>query len=339
MKKISYNLNALVIPNINNVNDRPIPSVLYPSMINNLTTIPSISLPNNKIYKLDTILEEPKHNELLYSNYLNGLSNIPSLPSSIDLRNMLYPIRDQGEFGSGIGHAMCTMREWQETNIGEYTKYLSPTFIYLNRPTIPNQGMYLSDGCDIMSNLGSCLSDTFDSSLTANIYTLTSSDIPANAVVEANKYRTANCVLVKTINELKTALFLNGPCVFSVGVYGWKHAMWVPWDLNNINYGLKGGHSMTFVGYNDEGFIVRNSWGIDWNLNYWLSRNINTNGGYDILPYSDFKYVHQIWSTTELSPYIPPYIEPVSNKSDPFLTILCICLIIGVIIVLFFGNK
>jgi hypothetical protein len=170
-------------------------------------------------------------------------------------------------------------------NIGDYSKYLSPAFIYINRPNgLLNQGMYLSDACDILSNIGTCTDETFGySSIDPNIiYTLTPNNIPDNAKNEANKYRTSNAVLVKTIDQLKTALYINGPCIFGVNVYGWKHAMWVPWDLSNLAYGLKGAHCMAFVGYNDKGFLVRNSWGVDWNKEYWIEQGIKDSGGYDL---------------------------------------------------------
>ena len=42
---------------------------------------------------------------------------------------------------------------------------------------------------------------------------------------------------------------------------------------------------MAFVGYNKEGFILRNSWGKNYGEN-----------GYALLPYDDFSQIWEIWT-------------------------------------------
>jgi C1A family cysteine protease len=51
---------------------------------------------------------------------------------------------------------------------------------------------------------------------------------------------------------------------------------------------LLGGHAMCVVGYNAEGFIVRNSWGDDW-----------LDNGYCMFPYSDWGMQWEVWSTVD----------------------------------------
>lgn len=340
MSKISLKPNANILLNLNTPASRPIPSVTIPNMSDFALISPTITLPNNNTYKLDTILEDTNQHTYTYDNYLEDLINIPPIPKTLDLRNNLYPIRNQGPYGSGTGYATCVIIEWQKANIGDYSKYLSPAYIYINRANgMLNQGMYISDACDILSNMGTCTDETFGySTINLNtIYTLTPNDIPDNAKDEANKYRTSNAVLVKTIDHLKTALYINGPCIFGVNVYGWKHAMWVPWDLSNLTYGLKGAHCMAFVGYNEKGFLIRNSWGIDWNKEYWIEQGIKDSGGYDLLPYEDFKYVNEIWATTDISTTLPLTIHP--EPISVLFIIICIIFIIVVIYSLFISNR
>jgi C1A family cysteine protease len=48
--------------------------------------------------------------------------------------------------------------------------------------------------------------------------------------------------------------------------------------------GNLGGHAVTAVGFNDLGFLIKNSWGYEWN-----------DGGYTILPYNEFDKVIEAW--------------------------------------------
>ena len=53
-------------------------------------------------------------------------------------------------------------------------------------------------------------------------------------------------------------------------------------------------HAMTIVGYNNEGFIIRNSWGEDWG-----------NKGYTIYKYDDWSSHWEIWSTVDKKDIFP----------------------------------
>lgn len=47
-----------------------------------------------------------------------------------------------------------------------------------------------------------------------------------------------------------------------------------------------GGHCVTFVGYDERGIIIRNSWGADWG-----------NNGYVTIPYEEYEqYCIEAWS-------------------------------------------
>lgn len=69
---------------------------------------------------------------------------------------------------------------------------------------------------------------------------------------QINRYAKVNSTIA-----LKYALILNGPCVGGLPVYDstatefWKR----------VNVELEGLHAVCIVGYNDDGFIIRNSWG------------------------------------------------------------------------------
>lgn len=82
------------------------------------------------------------------------------------------------------------------------------------------------------------------------------------------------------IEAAKRALIVNGPLEVGIPVYS-----------DNINADcwkgnrMVGGHAVEFVGYNKDGFVLRNSWGTEWSDN-----------GYRLFPYSDFEQVFEIWT-------------------------------------------
>ena len=80
---------------------------------------------------------------------------------------------------------------------------------------------------------------------------------------------------------LKQALILNGPCVGALPVYDSRVTEF--WDSAYGDY--QGGHAVAIVGYNEDGFIIRNSWGRSYGDN-----------GYSIIPYDDFNKFMEIWT-------------------------------------------
>jgi len=322
--------NAPIIPLINTVDSPPIISSDYPQEY--LTNTPTVILPNNEVFKLDALIESIKPSTIRYSTYLRGLSSVPVLPETLDLRNNLGPVRNQGRIGSCVSFGTSCMKEWQASNDNEYKGYLSPAFIYIQRSNRGQNGMYISNACDIIASNGVC------TDLTLPYSVLGSDDITANKVtpsiltldqkIEANKYRISNSVLIISVNDLKTALYLNGPCPFAVKIYGTSSTqftvrprMWAPDAKNKIN---AGGHCMCFVGYNSNGFIIRNSWGQYYNPQNSTSDMI----GHDYLPFEDFTpYVMECWTTTDLT-NPPPYQPPAPTPSASPGLIICIIIVL-----------
>ena len=80
---------------------------------------------------------------------------------------------------------------------------------------------------------------------------------------------------------LKYALIMNGPCFGALPVYSDRDKFW----RNQYGDTFQGYHAIALVGYNEEGFIIRNSWG----------KNFGRNG-YVTIPYSDFNELIEIWT-------------------------------------------
>lgn len=87
--------------------------------------------------------------------------------------------------------------------------------------------------------------------------------------------------IVGSILQLKNALIANGPCVGALPVRNSSVIKF--WDPN-ID-GFEGGHAIAIVGYDEDGFIIRNSWGTTYGED-----------GYARIRYEDFNNFYEIWT-------------------------------------------
>ena len=197
------------------------------------------------------------------------------VPASLDHRSVLQPVRDQGTQGSCVAQVGACMKEWQENKDIDFNQYMSPQFIYNSRST-DGSGMYPRDLMNILRNLGSAPESMFPYGHAGKP--------PEEVYEEAKNYVIQHYAQVDTIEGLKTALSKNGPCYGTFPVYNYGNRLWKPSDST----ALLGYHAMTFVGYNSKGFIIRNSWGDDWE-----------DDGYTIFPYEDWGFQVECWTTID----------------------------------------
>jgi hypothetical protein len=210
-----------------------------------------------------------------------------TLPKIVDYRPQMQPVRDQGQQGSCLAMAGEGMKEYQERMDVGLNEYMSPQFLYNLREDPSTDGMFGRDLMEILKEKGICTEAMFRYG--------TMGLPPMEALMNASLYKIANYALVNTIDELKTALYLNGPCVICVPVYNYGPRMWkqMPGDI------FLGGHGMCLAGYNDDLKIFndRNSWGPDWG-----------DRGYTEFPFEDFGLQWELWSSIDVksNPPIPP---------------------------------
>lgn len=95
-------------------------------------------------------------------------------------------------------------------------------------------------------------------------------------ILKIRKYALVNSELA-----LKQALLTNGPCVAGLLVYSDGCRFW---ESNSYNE-LLGGHAVSIVGWNQKGFIIRNSWGTSF-----------CDKGYTLLPYKNMNSFTEIWT-------------------------------------------
>ena len=87
--------------------------------------------------------------------------------------------------------------------------------------------------------------------------------------------------MVGSPEQAKEALIVNGPLVGGLPVYDLSTSEKF-WQENGK---FLGGHCITIVGYNTDGFVIRNSWGAGW-----------CNKGHVLMPYSDFTEFFEVWT-------------------------------------------
>lgn len=86
---------------------------------------------------------------------------------------------------------------------------------------------------------------------------------------------------IPNINFLKSAILANGPCFGALPVYDSSSRTF--WE--NTKSTLEGWHSVAIVGWDEKGYIIRNSWGSGF-----------ADNGYVVLPYADAKSFKEIWT-------------------------------------------
>lgn len=85
--------------------------------------------------------------------------------------------------------------------------------------------------------------------------------------------------LVHSMVPLKTAIRVNGPCLGAIMVRDSNRSDF--WN-GSRNIGL---HGVAIIGWNEEGFIIQNSWGRNWG-----------NKGLTVLPYNKLNEFREIWT-------------------------------------------
>ena len=270
-----------------------------------------------------------------YNTYLTTLTTSPIYPPSLDLfKNINYPNAVKLQSGPTCSaNSTACIKEYQAFVKNNYNNTFSPDYIYLNRSNQTTDGMYLSNAMFILKNKGACPSSNFPNGIT------TLANIPASSDIAAAQYKINNYSSIyqktntvdpnpsSTIDQIKSALYLHGPCLIAFMIYNYN-GIYNPstglydgriWASESPSQSSLGGHCMTIVGYDAvKGFMIRNSWGPTWNGN-----------GHAWLPYNDLGSVNEpfeIWTTTDLfsssnkiinTPSIINNPTPSSNNSTP----------------------
>jgi hypothetical protein len=85
--------------------------------------------------------------------------------------------------------------------------------------------------------------------------------------------------LIHSEQALRTAIRVNGPCLGALNVYNSNNCDF--WDGKR----LEGGHGISLIGWHNDDFVIRNSWGDKW-----------CKGGNTSLPGNRFNLLQEMWT-------------------------------------------
>lgn len=99
--------------------------------------------------------------------------------------------------------------------------------------------------------------------------------------VNNNLYKIHCYSVIPSLMVAKIAIIMNGPLIAGLPVYNTQcDNFWLTYGQPLIGY-----HAISLIGFNEKGFILRNSWGNSYGKN-----------GYSILEYKDFDKIVELWT-------------------------------------------
>lgn len=183
---------------------------------------------------------------------------VVNLPKEYSFRPYMAPVIDQGYLSICVPCSVSAYLNWKENLKDGNPKdnKIALMDIY-NSKTTEGEGMTFKDALHYLRHNGV---ESKEGILSINSYGL-----------------------VRSIVGLKYALVSNGPCVGALKVYSDLPNFW---DNNTGTF--LGGHAISIVGYDEKGFIIRNSWGTSWG-----------DKGYTHMDYDEFSNFLELWTIME----------------------------------------
>lgn len=181
-----------------------------------------------------------------------------TIPVEYSFQSQMPPVLNQGNTNTCVTYALGSHVDWN-INMDKGTKgkdnNVDRKQIYSVRSISGDNGMTIKEGLNFLKNKG----------------------VKTNLGVR----KIDHYAKIGNLDSLKQAIIVNGPCIGGLMCYNSGNEFW--------NKGFKdealGGHAISIVGYNKDGFIIRNSWG-----QYWGK------GGYTLMKYEDFEKFFELWT-------------------------------------------
>ena len=178
------------------------------------------------------------------------------IPNEYTFQPQLSPVLNQGNTNMCVTYALSSHIDWN-IDMTKRTKCkdnnVDRKAIYSARSESGDNGMTFKEALNYVKNTG------------------VKTDV---GLVKIDHY-----AKVGSVDTLKQAIIANGPCIGGLMCYNNYTEFW-----NGYSNPL-GGHAIAVIGYNKDGFIIRNSWGTSYGK-----------GGYALMKYSDFPKFFELWT-------------------------------------------
>jgi len=215
------------------------------------------------------------------------------LPKKVDHTAKMSPVSDQGDEGTCVGFATVDgLKEYQEHVEWNKDIQLSVRYVYSNAKKIDGmpdeEGTTIRCAMKVLEKKGVAPEDCWP-------YKPHQTDKPCQKANElAKPYRIVRYVRLKSIQEMKESLYVNGPFVAGVYVFdNWGQAERsgkIPMPKPGNRF--VGGHAICIVGYDESKKMVKfkNSWSARWG-----------DKGFGYMPYEYvLNYMIDAWSAKDL---------------------------------------
>lgn len=205
-----------------------------------------------------------------YKSYICGAKQT-ELPDQYEIT--MPNVKDQGIVNSCVAHCLAT---FMEETYKDQSMEFSTGFIYGYRPQNYSQseGMYPRQALKTLLNVGDVPKQDFDHNKEMpEIKEIVDKNISKLSLIAQN-YRIDSYSRIYTEQEIKKCIYNDIAVPISIPVYN-------DLDYNPISFKVKmpignveGYHAVIIYGYNEDGWLIQNSWGKGW-----------ANQGRAILPY------------------------------------------------------
>jgi hypothetical protein len=244
---------------------------------------------------LNCIPSRETEKDWLFTNALEASLTAPTIPSAVDLReDSWWAINDQGSTGSCVGWASTdSVLRWHMVKAGKLKsdELLSIRFTWMasketdeftNRATtfIDEAGTSLKSALEIQKKYGSVTFNVLP--FNGNLVGGSENGFYALAATRRISSYFSLTDSGNKLNNLRSWLANNGPILVRLDVDSTWDNVGADGKLNGYDpSGSRGGHAVAIVGYTQDHFIIRNSWGTGWgDKGYAYASNSYTNDAF-----------------------------------------------------------
>lgn len=209
------------------------------------------------------IPDKPDNRDFIYK------PTVYRIPDVVDLRHFMPPVYDQGNLGSCTANAVAGALDYERTRQSETLVTPSRLFVYYNERKDEHQiktdaGATIRESVKAVKKYGVCPEKhwPYDIAKFAN-------KPPKTCYTEALKYVDLTYLRVHQGQaEMQNCLAEGFAIVIGINVYESFESSAVAKSgevpMPAADEQLLGGHALLVVGYENDKWIVRNSWGADW---------------------------------------------------------------------------